>query len=271
MVVVGAGKSGLAAARAAAKAGVRVLVLEKGDALPADVAGEAVSRAVVTEVLRASDGQVVGVRALRGRASFVVEARAVVLAAGGVAGLWQHEAPLATGDAFALAHRAGASLGDLTDLRLEEGRVWIAGGVKTDRHGRTTVGGLSACGAATGGEVGGIAAGEWAAAHLLAPGRRAEAPPLSDIDEPLPETFADVKMERLRRIMQTRLPVEGPRDAATAFRELHALKGEADDFARCRVDAPLHAWKIACEAALLVATSFRDAGPASGSKDVKWP
>lgn len=258
VVVIGAGKSGLAAARAAAKAGARVLVLEKGPDLPGGVEG--VPGCLVTDVLRGDDGHVAGVRAIRGRQEVVVDAGAVVLAAGGVAGLWQADAPLATGDAFALAHRAGAALGDLTDIRVEEGRVWIAGGVQADRHGRTTVPGLLACGAATGGGVGGLAAGEWAASHLALPVRGVVSPPLLDIDDPLPDTFADVKMDRLRRIMGTRLPPDGPKDAETGFRELHALKGEADDFARCRVDAKLHAWKIACEAALLVASSFRN-GP----------
>lgn len=259
VVVVGAGKSGLAAARAAAKAGARVLVLEKAATPPPDAAGEVVPGAVAVDVLLDDDGHAAGVRAIRGRQELAVAARAVVLAAGGVSGLWQAENPLATGDSFALAHRGGAALGDLTDVRVEEGRVWIAGGVVADRHGRTRVPGLLACGAATGGGVGGIAAGEWAAAHLAPAGRRVAVAPLLDIDDPLADTFADVKMDRLRRIMNARLPPAGPRDAAAAFRELHALKGEADDFARCRVDARLHAWKLACEAALLVATSFREA------------
>lgn len=256
VVVVGAGKSGAAAARAAAKVGASVLVVDKRAGIPSDLPGDGLPGATAFDLLRAEEGAVAGVHVVRGRAAVAIEARAVVLACGGVAGLWQADAAEATGDAIALAHRAGASLTPLTDLRIEEGRVWIRGGVAADRHGRTSVPGLFATGAATGGEVGGLAAGEWAANHL-GPARSVFAPSPSDIDAPLPEAFADDKMERLRRVMRTYLPVEGVRRPDEAFRALHALKGEADDFARCRVDDALYRWRLACEAALLVATSFR--------------
>jgi hypothetical protein len=70
------------------------------------------------------------------------------------------------------------------------------------------------------------------------------------IDDPLPEGFADVKFDRLRAIME-RAVAEGA-DTGRAKMELHRLKGEADEFARARVELPLFSLQNACEVALLL-------------------
>ena len=70
------------------------------------------------------------------------------------------------------------------------------------------------------------------------------------IDAPLPAGFAAVKFERLRLIMQALM--DGKMDAETARMALHRLKGEADEYARARVDAELFSFQNACEVALLI-------------------
>ncbi|HLE96051.1 MAG TPA: FAD-binding protein, partial [Candidatus Thermoplasmatota archaeon] len=129
LLVLGAGKSGVAAARAARKAGADVLLVEKGPDAPSDAPCDVLGSAFAWAPLRSAGGHVCGARVVRGREEILLDARVVVLACGGVAGLWQAEAPLATGDALAIAHRAGAALHRLTELRRTDGRVWIHGGV----------------------------------------------------------------------------------------------------------------------------------------------
>ena len=70
------------------------------------------------------------------------------------------------------------------------------------------------------------------------------------IDSPLPPGFAHDKFERLRAIVDRAVKGSLPREKALI--ELHRLKGEADEYARARVDLEMFSFQNACEVAILL-------------------
>lgn len=266
VLIVGGGNEGIAAAEAAVEAGARALVLEKlATADDSSRAVRAVAGTMVLDIILSDDGEVAGALVVDEAANEVrpVRAKSVVIATGGIAALYPggELLPAATGDGFAMAHRAGA---DLADFRVAFGELpelpHVAGGVVADPDGATRVPGLFVAGAVAVSRAVGSAAG-LRAAHEAPREFRAfgDYAVMPNIDSPLPRGFAQVKMERLRALMMRHLGPDGPKDLERGRIELHKLKGEADDFARARVDAELLSFKNACEVAVLLANAA--AGP----------
>lgn len=254
VVVVGAGRVGMEAALSAARAGASVVALDKLPTVPASPKGVDVrGDAMALDVILSEHGEAAGL-VVASQSTWSVEpvrARAVVLATGGIDALYPGGArPLATGDGLLLAHRAGAALVDLRVRRAASGAFEVAGGVASDSEGATRVPGLLVAGALSAARVAGAQAGAAAARVASNSTPRAFGPyaMMPTIDSPLPRGFASVKMDRLRAILAAR----GPGDELAA---LHRLKGEADEFARARVDVELLSFKNACEVAILLARS----------------
>lgn len=241
VLVIGAGRAGRAAARAAEEAGAAVTLVDKRDGVFA-----------VDLVVR--DGAFAAAVLLEGGAFRVARAGACVLATGGVDGLFVPSP--ATGDGLAIAARAGAALTDLHLFEERETPPRLLGGVRV-ADGLTSIerlfaaGGVARATGATAEEEGRLA-GEAAASargSSPAPGRVAARPA---IDEPLPPGFADAKFARLRDTMTRHLG-----EPAKAIPLVLRLKGEADDFARARPDPDLYALQNACEAAMLILKARR--------------
>ncbi|MGH8103545.1 MAG: L-aspartate oxidase [bacterium] len=116
------------------------------------------------------------------------------------------------------------------------------------------------------GLVWGTIAGRHAAAK-----RTASLPPASEVgevrveclDQPLPPGFANAKFTRLRDIMWQFVGLKRMKEGLErAFMEILKLKGEADDFARFRLDPDLIVLKNACYVASIICRAALD-NPAS--------
>jgi L-aspartate oxidase len=144
---------------------------------------------------------------------------------------------------------------------------FLCGGIDVDTEGRATLDRLFAVGecACTGvhganrlastslleGLVWGLRAGDAAAGHEPEP---VEAPDLLDRDPALPDTFAQEKFRRLRRVMDEYVGLERePADLGRAQAVLRRLKGEVDAYTRTRTSRSLYELRGAAVTALLVA------------------
>lgn len=201
---------------------------------------------MLVDIILSERGAVAGALVARGGRVEAIRAPVVVLATGNVGGLFPGGDWRASGDGLAIAHRAGLPL---TKPHMVGGELRAAIPCKPD--GSTDIEGLFVAGS-LGSDRPDPARLARAAILLSREGAepfgpyRVQAP----IDEPLPEGFADVKFERLRAIVSKATSGELPRERAMV--ELHRLKGEADEFARARVDLPLFSLQNACEVALLL-------------------
>lgn len=237
VVVVGLGYSGSAIAR--------VLLGDPKDNAPCILVDKREGE-MVTDLILSEAGAVAGVLLARGGAVEPVRASAVVLATGSAAGLFPGGDWLHSGDGLAIAHRAGVAL---SKPHLVANEVSI--GVPCRPDGATTLPGLFVAGH-LGADKPDPARVARAAIARSREGAEAFGPYAihPTIDEPLPAGFADVKFERLRAL--TGRAFAGAADRAETLQQLHRLKGEADEFARARVDAQLFSLQNACEVALLV-------------------
>ncbi|MEA3201993.1 MAG: L-aspartate oxidase [Thermoplasmata archaeon] len=205
---------------------------------------------MVLDIILSESGDVAGALVAREGRVEPLKAPVVVLATGNVSGLFPGGDWKASGDGFVVAHRAGLALA--RPLVVEhEGRKELRAGVPCKADGATALAGLYVAGS-----VGSDRPDPARLARAAIRYSRKGVDPMGPyrqqptIDSPLPEGFADVKFERLRGIMARALSAEW--DAARTKAELHRLKGEADEFARARVDLPLFSLQNACEAALLL-------------------
>ena len=143
---------------------------------------------------------------------------------------------------------------------------FLCGGIDVDTEGRASLDRLFAVGecARTGVHganrlastsllealVWGRRAGEAAAGHEV---DRVEAPELRDTDPDLPDSFADEKFVRLRRVMDEYAGIErSPSDLGRAGGVLRRLKGEIDAYTRTRTSRSLYELRSACVTALLI-------------------
>lgn len=256
VLVVGAGTSGASLARRLAGEGLDVRVLEKEPGAEADLP-DAVSHQPGTmayDLLHSVSGRVAGLKSLdwdEGRA--IHRARTVVLATGGLEGLYPEGPDLATGDGLVLASKAGAEV-DLAVDWTDEGPV-LERGVVVDEAGGTGLDGLHAAGRVAGGAdpeaVAGAVAADLEGGPTVAP-ELGDYHLEPDIDSSLPEGFTSVKLDRLRDLMDRHLGAGGPRELDRAQQKLHRLKGEADAFDRARLDPELYSFGFACEVAVLI-------------------
>lgn len=255
VLVVGAGRSGLAAAKAAATRGVRVLLLEKRP----DFEGEHAPVPTLTGhmaldlILDADHERVAGVLCVtEDGAAVPVKAGAVILAAGAPDGLFPGAAkPRNTGDALAMALRIPLEL-PAQQVLAKGARFEVQGGVPTDGAGRTPMRGLYAVGGCASQREEGAPTGVLAATDLPkeAP-RLGDYRVLPDIDSPIPPAFSEHKLQRVRELM-ARAFGEPPMPAVDALVLMHRLKGEADDFARARLDLHLKSFQNATEVGVLL-------------------
>lgn len=237
VVLAGLGYSGSAIARA--------LLSDPKDNAPTILLDKREGEMVVDLILSGS-GEVAGALLAREGKVEPVRAPAVVLATGGAGGIFPGGDWLHSGDGHAIAHRAGVAL---TKPHLLQSEVRV--GVPCRPDGATTLKGLFVAGHL------GADKPEPATVGRAAIVRSREgADPFGPyaihptIDAPLPEGFADVKFDRLRAI--TGRALSGKADPAETLQMLHRLKGEADEYARARVDPQLFSLQNACEVALLV-------------------
>lgn len=205
---------------------------------------------MLLDVILSEKGEVAGALVARNGTIEPLKAPVVVLATGNVSGLFPGGSWMSSGDGFAVAHRAGLSLSRplLVD---HEGRREMRAGVPCKADGSTSLVGLYVAGS-----VGSDRPDATKLARAAIRASRKGVDPMGPyrqqptIDSPLPEGFADVKFDRLRGIMARALSAEW--DATRVKMELHRLKGEADEFARARVDLQLYSLQNACEVALLL-------------------
>ena len=149
---------------------------------------------------------------------------------------------------------------------------FLCGGVAVDTEGRTSLDQLYAVGecARTGvhganrlastslleGLVWGRRAGEAAAGNEPV---AVEVPELRDSDPSLPDSFAEEKFIRLRRVMDDYVGIERtPSDLDRAAGVLRRLKGEIDAYTRTRTSRSLYELRNACIAALLITRAARE-------------
>ena len=144
---------------------------------------------------------------------------------------------------------------------------FLCGGIDVDTEGRTSLDRLFAVGECA--RTGVHGANRLASTSLLEAlvwGRRAgesaagfapepvEPPALLDSDPALPDSFADEKFVRLRRVMDEYVGIERtPDDLRRAQAVLMRLKGEIDAYTRTRTSRSLYELRGACVSALLVA------------------
>lgn len=264
VLVVGAGTSGTRVARRLAGEGRDVRVLEKDPDADPDLPDGVDGRVGVMayDLLLSEAGRVAGLKTLdwdEGRT--VQRARAVVLATGGLEGLFPEGPDLATGDGLVLASRAGAAV-DLEVAWTGDGPE-LERGVVVDEAGRTGLGGLYAAGRVAGGRDPEAVAGAVAADLDGGPPGPPELGDYHlepDIDSSLPQGFTEVKLERLRELVGRHLGAGGPRELDRARQRLHRLKGEADAFDRARLDPELYSFGFACEVAVLLLREAVDEG-----------
>ena len=201
---------------------------------------------MVVDLILGETGEVAGALVARGGAVEPVKAPAVVLATGGPAGLFPGGDWLRSGDGLAIAHRAGVAF---SKPHLMESEVRV--GVPCRPDGATTLKGLYVAG-----HLGADKPDPRRVARAAILRSREGAEPFGPyaihptIDSPLPEGFADVKFDRLRQVTGRALSGKAPREET--LQHLHRLKGEADEFARARVDPQLFSLQNACEVALLL-------------------
>lgn len=175
-----------------------------------------------------------------------IRAPVVVLATGNVGGLFPSGDWRASGDGLAIAHRAGLSL---TKPHMVGAELRAAVPCKPD--GATDLKGLFVAGS-----LGSDRPEPERVARAAILRSREGAEPFGPyrvqppIDSPLPEGFAAVKFERLRVVVDGALRGAIPHERA--MMDLHRLKGEADEFARARVDLQLFSLQNACEVAILL-------------------
>jgi len=149
---------------------------------------------------------------------------------------------------------------------------FLCGGIAVDTEGRTSLDRLFAVGecARTGVHganrlastslleslVWGLRAGEAAAGFDA---ERVEAPELLDRDPALPDSFADEKFVRLRRVMTESVGItRSAADLDRAASVLRRLKGEVDAYTRTRTSRSLYELRGAAVTALLVARAAAD-------------
>ena len=155
---------------------------------------------------------------------------------------------------------------------------FLCGGIDVDAEGRASLDRLFAVGecARTGVHganrlastsllealVWGLRAGEAAAGHEV---QRVDAPELLDSDPDLPESFADEKFVRLRRVMDEYVGIErSPPDLRRAGGVLRRLKGEIDAYTRTRTSRSLYELRAACVTALLIARAAAENDRSAG-------
>lgn len=205
---------------------------------------------MLVDVILSEKGEVAGALVAREGRVEPIRAGAIVLATGNVSGLFPGGDWRASGDGLAIAHRAGLALSRAVLVDAGEGKE-LRAGVACKPDGATAVPGLFVAGS-LGSDRPDPAKVARAAILRSRQGPDAFGPyrVQPDIDAPLPDGFADVKFERLRAILGRALADEIPVERALA--ELHRLKGEADEFARARVDLRLYSLQNACEVAILL-------------------
>jgi hypothetical protein len=209
---------------------------------------------MLLDVILSEKGEVAGALVAREGRVEPLKAPCVVLATGNVSGLFPGGDWKASGDGFAVAHRAGLALARPLVVD-HDGSRELRAGVPCKADGSTALAGLYVAGSVGSDRPDPAKVGR-AAIRFSRKGVDPMGPYRQQptIDAPLPEGFADVKLDRLRGIMARALSAEWPPERVKV--ELHRLKGEADEFARARVDLPLYSLQNACEVALLL---LRDA------------
>lgn len=241
IILAGTGYAGSAIARELARDhadNAPYVLVDKG-------AGE-----MLLDLILSDDGVVAGALVAREGRVEPIRAPVVILATGSTAGLfpdgdWRH-----SGDGLAIAHRAGVSLAKphVTD---GDGKRELRAGIPCKADGSTSLSGLYVAGSLGADRPDPV---KVARAAII---RSREGPePLGPykhqpaIDSPLPAGFAQVKFDRLRAITSRALAGEVPLERALV--DLHRLKGEADEFARARVDVELFSLQNACEVGILL-------------------
>lgn len=201
---------------------------------------------MIVDLILSETGSVAGALVARSGRVEPLRAPVVILATGSTGGLFPGGDWLRSGDGLAIAHRAGVALAK-PHLVGNELRV----GVPCKPDGSTALPGLFVSGN-LGADKPDPSRVARAAIHRSREGADAWGPYAvqEPIDAPLPAGFADVKFERLRAITARALSGEAPRGETLA--QLHRLKGEADEFARARVDLQLFSLRNACEVAVLL-------------------
>lgn len=239
VIVAGAGYAGSAVLRELAKGNAPYILLDKAH-------GE-----MLYDIVLSPDGdEVAGALVVRDGRLEPMRAPAVVLATGGLQGLFPGGDWRASGDGLAIAHRAGLQLSQPV-LDPERG---LHAGIPCKADGSTALPGLFVAGS-----LGADRPDPAKVARAAVLRSRQGAEPLGPhhehptIDDPLPAGFSAVKFDRLRALCERVLRAE--RADARALSELHRLKGEADEFARARTDLELFSLQNACEVALLLARS----------------
>lgn len=253
VIVCGLGYSGAAIARelfAKPHENAPVILLDKKE-------GE-----MVVDVILGETGAVAGALVARNGRVEPIRAPAVILATGGSAGLFPGGDWLHSGDGLAIAHRAGVALSkphvvaaphadDAGASSGASGSTEVRAGVPCKPDGATILPGLFVSGS-----LGADKPDPARVARAAITRSREGAEPFGPyaiqepIDAPLPDGFADVKFDRLHAITGRALAGNSPREETLA--QLHRLKGEADEFARARVDLKLYSLRNACEVAVLL-------------------
>lgn len=206
---------------------------------------------MLVDIIMSESGVVAGALLARGGAIEPVRAPVVVLATGNVGGLFPGGDWRASGDGLAIAHRAGLPLTKPVLVAAESGREELRASIACKEDGSTAVPGLFVAGT-----LGSDRPHPEKLARAAILRSREGAEPFGPyamhptIDSPLPDGFADVKFDRLRAIVDKAVRGDLTHDRALA--ELHRLKGEADEFARARIDLQLFSLQNACEVAILL-------------------
>lgn len=205
---------------------------------------------MLVDIILSERGEVAGALVARGGKVEPLKGAAVVLATGSVAGLFPGGAWTHSGDGLAVAHRAGLALAK-PHLVETEGRQELRAGVPCKPDGATSLKGLFVAGS-LGADRPDPARVARAAIHRSREGVDPFGPYAHhpSIDSALPEGFADVKFDRLRDVNAR--AVAGSLSRERALAELHRLKGEADEYARARVDLQLFSFQNACEVSILL-------------------
>ena len=173
-------------------------------------------------------------------------------------------------DLAAACERRGVDPAD--GIPVAPAQHFLCGGIAVDTEGRTSLDRLFAVGecARTGVHganrlastslleslVWGLRAGEAAAGFDP---QRVEPPDLLDRDPALPDSFADEKFVRLRRVMTESVGItRSAADLDRAASVLRRLKGEVDAYTRTRTSRSLYELRGAAVTALLVARAAAD-------------
>lgn len=210
---------------------------------------------MVKDIILSESGEVAGALVVRDGAVEAVRASAVVLATGGIAGLFPGGDWRLSGDGLAIAHRAGLELSRPVLETREDGAPRLHAGVPCDAHGATKLKGLFVAG-----RLGADRPQPERVARAAVLRTRAGTDPFGPyahhptIDDPLPKGFAAVKFQRLQALCGEAFGGGelAPERRERLLVELHRLKGEADEYARARTDVELFSLQNACEVALLL-------------------